>query len=192
LNDRSSIGAAYRIRLAVLNQGTREMTFHDAGGTFRHALAPHTSFSAGAGVSRMEDRLTGDTRSGPYIRTSLIHRAERTTTGVSFERQFVPSFGFGGSSHSQEIRGFVAMPVLRSRTYVRASAAWRKTDPFVEDGLKLDTVRIQTTVGYALARWFRTEGFYAYTRQDSEVTGGEIDRHRLGVQFVVSQPMRMR
>ena len=44
----------------------------------------------------------------------------------------------------------------------------------------------------ALARWLRLEGFYAFTRQDSQVTGGEIHRHRTGVQIVISQPVRIR
>lgn len=192
LSDRSSMGAEYGVRLADLNEGTRQLTFHDAGGTFRHALGPHTSFVAAAGLSRLEDRLAGETHTGPYIRTGITHGGERSTVGASFERMFLPSFGFGGSNQSQELRGFVQMPITRNRTYVQGSAAWRRSDPFIEGELALDSLWIRTTVGYAIARWFRTEGFYAYTRQDSEVTGGEIDRHRLGVQFVVSQPMRIR
>jgi hypothetical protein len=168
------------------------LTFHDTGATFRHALAPQTSFSAAAGLSRLEDRLTGDTRTGPYIRTSITHAGARSTVGASFERQFLPSFGFGGSSESQEVRGFVQMPITRNRAYIQGSVAWRRSDPLIENELKLDTIWARTTLGYAIARWFRTESFYAYTRQDSEVTGGEIDRHRVGVQFVVSQPMRIR
>jgi hypothetical protein len=192
LSDRSTVGAEYGLRFADLNEGTRELTFQDVGGTFRYAVAAHTSFAAAAGVSRLEDRLTGETRNGPYVRTSITHRAARSTVGASFERQFLPSFGFGGSNESQEIRGFVRMPITQNRTYIQGSAAWRRSDPFIADELKLDTVWIRTTLGYALARWLRTEGYYAYTRQDSQVTGGELDRHRLGVQFVVSQPMRIR
>ena len=192
LSDRASAGGEYSLRLADLNEGTREMTFHDVGGTFRYAAAAHTSFSAAGGISRLEDRFTGATRTGPYVRTSVTHTAARATVGASFERQFLPSFGFGGSSTSQELRGFVQMPITRNRAYVQGSASWRQSDPFIEGELKLDTVWIRSTVGYALARWFRTEGFYTYTRQDTQVTGGEIDRHRVGAQFVVSQPMRMR
>ena len=192
LGEHTSLGGEYGIRFADLNDGTRELTFHDAGATFRHALGAHTTFSAAGGVSRLEDQLTGDTRTGPYVRTGVTHRGARTTVGASFERQFVPSFGFGGSNQSQEIRGFIQMPLTQNRTYVQGSAAWRRSDPFVENELKLDTVWLRSTLGYAVARWFRTELFYAYTRQDSQVTGGEIDRHRAGVQVVVSQPMRIR
>jgi hypothetical protein len=47
-------------------------------------------------------------------------------------------------------------------------------------------------VGYALVRWLRLEAFHVFTRQDSIVTGGEINRQRAGLQLVVSQPMRIR
>jgi hypothetical protein len=192
LEEHTSIGGEYGLRFADLNEGTRELTFQDVGATFRHALSAHTTISAAGGMSWLDDRLTGESRTGPYVRTAITHRGERTTVGASFERLFVPSFGFGGSNQSQEIRGFVQMPLTRNRTYVQGSAAWRRSDPFIENELKLDTIWIRSTVGYALARWFRSEVFYAYTRQDSQVTGGEIDRHRVGVQFVVSQPMRIR
>jgi hypothetical protein len=84
------------------------------------------------------------------------------------------------------------MPIARNRFYVQASGAWHRSDPFVVEELALDTVRVQTTLGYSAARWLRVEAFHAYTRQDSQVTGGEIDRHRAGGQIVISQPMRIR
>ena len=58
--------------------------------------------------------------------------------------------------------------------------------------LELDTFLLRSTLGYSAARWLRVEGFYAFTRQDSQVTGGEINRHRAGTQVVISQPMRIR
>jgi hypothetical protein len=104
---------------------------------------------------------------------------------------YVPSFSFGGSTQSQELRGFVRMPFDKNRLYVQGSAAWRRNDPFIANELQLDTIWIRSTLGYSAARWLRLEGFHAFTRQDSIVTGGEINRHRLGVQAVVSQPVRI-
>jgi hypothetical protein len=49
-----------------------------------------------------------------------------------------------------------------------------------------------TTAGYNTSRWLRLEVFHIYTRQDSRITGGEINRHRAGAQLVLSQPMRIR
>jgi hypothetical protein len=76
--------------------------------------------------------------------------------------------------------------------YVQASAGWRRSDPFLLDELELDTFRFHTTFGYAATRWLRLEAFHAYSRNDSKVTGGEIDRQRIGGQIVISQPMRIR
>jgi len=116
---------------------------------------------------------------------------EHAVLGAAFERMFVPSFGFGGSSQSQQLRGFVRMPLDRNRLYVQGSAAWRRTNPFVVDELPLDTTLLRSTLGYAAARFLRVEAFYAFTRQDSRVAGGKVNRQRLGFQFVMSQPMRI-
>jgi hypothetical protein len=192
LSERLAVGGEYALRIADLNEGTRELLFQDAGAAVRFLLGPHTTLSAGAGISFLDDRLFDDRRTGPYYRAGITHETERATLGVSFQRMFVPSFGFGGSSDSQELRGFVRMPVNRNRMYVQATAGWRRTDPFVADELALDTFRIQTTFGYSATRWMRLEAFHAYTRQDSRITGGEIGRQRVGAQVVISQPMRIR
>jgi hypothetical protein len=192
LAPRFAAGAEYALRFADLNEGTRELTFQDAGGTMRLLVGPHTSLSAAAGVSYLRDALFDETHVGPYYRVGLTHQAERATLGASFQRMFVPSFGFGGSSDSQELRGYVRMPISRNRMYVQAAATWRRSDPFVETELELDTILLRTTFGYSATRWLRVEGFHAYSRQDSQVAGGEIDRHRVGGQIVISQPMRIR
>ena len=191
VNARTSLGAEYSIRFADLNEGTRSMTFHDAGGVVSYALAEHTTFSAAAGVSHLADELLNETRTAPYFRASLMHRLETATIGTSYERSFVPSFGFGGSNESQEVRGFVHMPIPTNRAYVQGMVAWRRSIPFLSTALELDSILTRATIGYALARWFRVEGFHAFTRQDSKVTGGEINRHRIGAQMVISRPMRI-
>ena len=63
--------------------------------------------------------------------------------------------------------------------------------PLVANELQLDTIWLRSTVGYSVSRWLRLEGFHMFTRQDSQVTGGEINRHRIGAQVVVSQPVRI-
>jgi hypothetical protein len=192
INERTTLGGEYGFRTADLNEGSREMTFHDAGAGVQYAVARHTHVSASAGISVLMDELFDATRTGPFVRLALTHDIRRATVGAGFERSFVPSFGLGGSSQNQELRGFVRMPIAANRFYVQGSAAWRRSDPFVETDLGLDTLWLRSTLGYAATRWLRVEGFYTFTRQDSVVTGGEIDRHRAGVQFVFAQPMRIR
>jgi hypothetical protein len=189
---RIAAGAEYALRFADLDEGTRELRFQDAGGTVRVLVGPRTSLSGAAGISYLRDALFDETRTGPYYRLGITHEAQRATVGASFQRQFVPSFGFGGSSDSQELRGFIRMPIARNRMYVQASGVWRRTDPFVEAELELDTLLLRTTFGYSATRWLRLEAFHAYTRQDSQVTGGEVDRRRFGGQIVISQPVRIR
>jgi hypothetical protein len=190
-NARVSAGAEYSVRFADLNEGTRSMQFHDAGGLLTLALGPQTTLSAAAGISYIADDLLDQTKTAPYYRLGLMHRLSEATIGTSYERSYVPSFGFGGSNQSQELRGFVHMPIPLNRTYVQASVAWRRSVPLLASDLELDSTLTRATVGYAIARWFRVEGFHAFTRQDSTITGGEINRHRFGGQVVISQPMRI-
>ena len=192
LSERLTAGARYSVRFTDLNEGARRLTFQDVGATVGYVLGPHTTVSAAAGYSHLNDKSLDITRSGPFFRLSGVHSLERVQFGGHFERTYVPSFGLGGSNQSQELRGYVTMPVYQNRAYVQASATWRHTDPLVESELSLDTIWLRSTLGYSASRWLRLEAFHAYTRQDSAVTGGEIDRHRAGIQAVISQPMRIR
>jgi hypothetical protein len=175
-----------------MNEGTRQFTFQDVGGTLSYSLGVVTSLSLSAGLSHLSDRTLDSTRTGPFVRAGLTHQMPRAVAGVAFERAFVPSFGFGGSSASQSLSGYLTMPLHRNRLYLQTAGSWRRTDPLIEDSLELDTFRLRAALGYSATRWLRGETFYDYSRQDSIITGGEIDRHRLGVQFVISQPMRIR
>jgi hypothetical protein len=174
-----------------LNEGTRQLTFHDAGGTAQVALSGSTRASFGAGFSFLDDRSLQETRTGPYVRADITHGTEHATVGAGFERMFVPSFGFGGSSQSQQLRAFIQMPLNRNRMYVQGSASWRRTDPFVANELRLDTTMLRSTVGYSATRFLRVEGFYVFTRQDTRIAGGKVNRQRAGAQVVISQPMRI-
>lgn len=186
-----SVGAEYGIRLAELNEGTRHLAFHDAGGTATFGLGARTTAAVGAGYAFLADRTLNESRTGPYVRAQLTQGTERATLGASFERTFVPSFGFGGSSQSQQVSAFVRMPLDASRMYLQGSASWRRTDPFVTDVLPLDTTLLRTTLGYSATRILRLEGFYAFTRQDSRIAGGKVNRQRVGANVVISQPMRI-
>jgi hypothetical protein len=108
--------------LATLDRGNRTFTFQDAGGVLHLSAGPHTSATFAGGFALLRDQNLDVTRTGPYARVSLTHDLERATLGATFERQYVPSFGFGGSTNSQELRGWVQMP-LRPGLYTQGSAA---------------------------------------------------------------------
>jgi hypothetical protein len=191
LSERLSVGGEYGVRLAELNDNTQNLTFQDTGGTAHIALARRTSVGVAAGLAYLNDRSNGEKRQGPYLRADVTQNTERATFGAAYERTFIPSFGFGGSSQSEQVRGFVRMPLDRNRMYVEADLAWRNSDPFVADALPLATTTIRSTVGYAAARHLRFEAVYMLTRQDTPVAGGDVNRSRVGIQVVVSQPMRI-
>lgn len=191
-SDRASAGGEYGVRWAELNQGTKQTLFQDVGGVVRYLTGERTTFALGAGIAHLLDRGRDLTRTGPYVKAGLTHRAERATIGGEYRRSYVPSLAFGGTNQSQEARGYVHMPLRQNRLYVQESASWRRTDPFVETELPLDSIVLQSTLGYAVQRWFRIEGYHAFTTQDNKVAAGKISRHVAGVQFVVSEPMRIR
>ena len=196
LSARTLLGAEYRIRQADMTGGegalNRVMWFHDMGGVVEQALTPHVNLKGAAGYSVVLDPRLDERHGGAYVRAELTREGERSTAGFYYARSFAPTFGFGGSSESHELRGYLHMPVTRNRMYVQTSGAWRRTDPLaVLDEIDLDSFIADGTVGYAPSRWLRVEGFYIYTRQDSRITGGEINRHRAGVRLVLAQPMRI-
>jgi hypothetical protein len=186
-----SAGGEYGYRRASLDERQREFDFQDAGGVVHVRLSPNTRANAAAGFAMLHDRNLDVTRHGPYVRLGLERTVDYFTVGAGFERQYVPSFGVGGANNSQNLHGYIRMPLPPRGFYSQASAAWRRTMPFELDVLELDTLWLRSTVGYVAARWMRVEALYTFTRQDSTITGGEVDRHRVGVQFVISQPMRI-
>jgi hypothetical protein len=191
LTPRTRIGGEYRVRQSNLNNNARVLWFHDTGGLVEHAITRHVDVSVAVGYSQVRDPGLSGNRGGLYFRSDLSRQAERALYGVAFERSYAPSFGFGGSSSAQELRGYVYMPFRSNRLYVNGNAMWRRTNPLESGELALDSFVVDATVGYGVSRWLRLEAFHRFSRQDSRITGGEINRHRLGLQVVISQPMRI-
>jgi hypothetical protein len=190
--ERLSAGGEYRFRISELDDGSRSLSFHDTGGVVRYQIGRTTTWNASAGFSVLNDKTANLTRVGPYIKTDIAHQLTRSTIGASFERMFVPSFGFGGSSNSIAFHSWIVTPFNRGRIFANGSFSWRRSTPLAAESLQADTVWLRSSIGYAATRWARLEGLYTYTLQDSVVTGGEVARHRLGAQVVISQPVRIR
>jgi hypothetical protein len=192
LTERVSVGVENDTRFANLDQGTHQLLFQETGGAFHYRLTDVTSFDAGGGLAYLVDRTRDVTRSGPYVKAGVMHHAARATIGATYRRSYVPSLVFGGTNQSQEATGYVQMPFSKNRWYVQESVAWRRTDPFISTELPLSSVWVHNLVGYAVARWFRVEGYYDFSGQDNRQVEGQVRRHLAGVQFVVAQPVRIR
>lgn len=191
-SERASAGVEYGIRLADLNESTKHLTFQDAGGVFRYRTNESTTVEASAGLAHLVDRTDDTTKSGPYAKLGLTRKTERATFGLAYSRSYVPSLAFGGTNQSQEARGYLQMPFNRNRFYLQESASWRRTNPFVKTELPLDSIFLNTALGYAVQQWLRVEGYHQFTTQDNRVAGGQISRHVGGLRFVVAEPMRIR
>lgn len=190
--DRLSLGGEYELRWADLNRGTRNQLFQDTGLVVRYRVGEVTSFEAAGGLAHLDDRSRDERRTGPYVRAELVHRARRATIGAEFRRSYVPSVAFGGTNQTEAVRGYIQMPLSRNRVYIQESLAWHRTNPFDPAVLPLQSAWLNTVVGYAVQRWFRIEGYHALSRQDTRLAGGRIGRNVVGVQFVVSEPVRIR
>ena len=189
--DRVALGGEYEFRWASLNQGTREQLFQDAGMVFRYQVGEATTFEAAGGLAHLSDRLTGLTRTGPYVRAELVHRMARATIGGEFNRSYVPSVAFGGTNTTERARAYIMMPLSKNRLYIQESLAWHHTDPFDPRVLPLYSTWLDSVFGYSIQPWLRLEGYHELTRQDTRQAGGLINRQVAGIRFVISQPVRI-
>ena len=191
-NDRLAAGGEYGIRGANLNTGDREFLYQNTGGVLHYRAGERTSVDLSGGLTYLVDRGRDETRTGPYVKAAVVHRAERATFGGDYRRNYTPSFTLSGSQRSHEARGYVTMPFSRNRIYAQQSGAWRRTDPFGILEPSLTSFRMQSTLGYAIQRWLRLEGNYTFSTQDNRRAGGRVTRHLAGIQLLVSEPMRIR
>ena len=189
--ERLSAGGEYGIRQANLNTGDREFTYQNAGGVLHYRTAERTTLDLSGGLTYVVDHGRNETRSGPYVKAALVHRAARATVGVQYMRNYVPSFTLSGSQRAHEARAYVDMPFSRNRFYLQESASFRRSDPFGVLEPALNSIRAQSTLGYAIQRWMRLEGHYSFSAQDNRLAGGRVIRHLAGIQLVISEPMRI-
>ena len=193
LSERLTVGVEGRLRRSDLARlDARVIWFQDARGAVEYRVTEHVAVSGAIGITHLKDSLFSETRTAPYYRLGVERRTGHGVAGLVFERSYTPTFGFSGSHDTQELRGFIHLPFSRNRFYVQSDGTWLRSSPFFAGDLKADTFLTSNTFGYSATRWLRLEAYHSYSRQDSIVTGGEVDRHRVGAQMVVSQPMRIR
>ena len=189
---RLSAGGEYGIRRADLNDRSHQYLFQNVGGVLQYRTGEHTTLDLSGGATYLIDQSRDLTRTGPYLKASLVHRVARATLGGEYQRSYVPSFTFGGIQRSHVLRGYIDMPFSRNRFYVQESAAWRRTDPLAVDEVALASSWVRSTLGYAIRRWVRLEAHHTFSTQNNRLAGGKVTRHVAGLQLVISEPMRIR
>ena len=189
---RLDVGANWNYRHTTIDGGEQIFDSQDARGIVSYDVGPSTTVHGSLGIAHVTMVRTAETQTGPSFGASLSHKAGHVALDVGYERSFLPSFGFGGLSANEVFHAGVNLPLAGSRMYAASGFTWRRTEPTLEQPIvvTLNSYWWNSSFGFHVARWLRTEAFYSLTHQASNAQGN-VDRSRIGVQFVTSKPMRI-
>ncbi|HXE80112.1 MAG TPA: hypothetical protein VNK41_05135 [Vicinamibacterales bacterium] len=191
VNARLSVGGRYTFRRAIVGRIDEErFNVQDAEGTLAYRISPTTTIEVGAGLARLSLPAEFGSRLGPSAHIRFAQEIDRLAYGIGFMHSFIPAFGIGGSLRNSELSGHVRVPLARRLDW-QTDLTWRDAAPVLEGELGLTTLLVHTTVGYAVHRWLRIQGYYSRAHSDTPVAGGEVDRNRVGVQIVTLRPVRV-
>ena len=189
-------GASYSYHRAHTDEGAQTVDVLDGMALIGATLTRNTTMELGAGYASL--RMTSPlvigalARTGPSYRAALNHAYERIKFDFSYDRTYVPSWSFGGTSANQQVRSSMFVPVMGGRLSWSGHIGFSHNEPLTTAGesLALDTWSTGWSVGYGIARWMRVEAFYNANFQESSARG-RITRERVGVQFVTLKPVRI-
>jgi hypothetical protein len=193
LTSRLSAGTSYEYRLAVVGDGASHFKVQNALADVRYRLTENTVVAGAAGASNLHVAGTDIRVWGPAYRASLEHRRGLTEVSLRYDRSFVPSFSFGGLTGNQFFSASASTPLTRSgRLTLGGSTTYSITEPVESLGFtfQANTWRFNGSVGYQVSRWLRTDVFVTDMRQTTTAQG-DVDRTRVGIQFVTSKPVRI-
>ncbi|HXD73730.1 MAG TPA: hypothetical protein VN628_08340 [Vicinamibacterales bacterium] len=155
-----------------------------------HRLSERTLVFAGAGVSRLSATQFGPARSGPSFKLGISQHYHATIIDVSYDRAFVPSFGFGGTTQNGSLTVRAQTPITR-RIYTQDLVSYQRQDAIIIDFPSLRSVWMQAAVGYIASPWLRIEAYYAGTRQTVIGPDALLHHNQFGVQVITGKPVRI-
>jgi hypothetical protein len=186
------VGGVYIYRHMSIDAGEEIIGSHRVQGTAQIQVGPTTTVRGRAGVDYLLLVDTTVTESGPSYGAGISQRIQHVSIDASYERALLASFGFGGLTAYQTFRAGATVPFAAGRAFVTGGITYRRSDPVVlRDVLvELDSYWTYASAGYSVARWLRAEGFLTMNRQVSSAQGN-VERTRVGIQFVTSKPVRI-
>ena len=193
LSSRVSVGGEWQFRRAALDGFEDRFNVQNLVGTASVRVGPSTSISGGFGTSHLTASTSDVSVWGPAVQAGISHQVERATVSARYFRSFVPSFSFGGLTGNHQFTAQVRAPLTRdARLTVDGGTSFSRTEPVAELGqsFQVDSLSFHGSLGYQIAAWLRTEGFVTSTHQNSTARGN-VDRLRVGIQFVTSKPVRI-
>jgi hypothetical protein len=191
LSARTAVTGEYSLHRALVAHGQAQFDVQNSSAGFEHTLSDRIQVFAAGGLSHLGLSTFGPARTGANYRAGLTARLRAASLDVSYNRSFVPSFGFGGTMQNEDLTAQVRATPSR-RTYVQSSFSWRQNDPLTIGELSLRSYWLQVSGGYVIQPWARIEGFYGALSHTIDRPGGMVDRRRLGFQIVTAQSMRIR
>jgi hypothetical protein len=207
---RGTEGQATRV-IPVSANGTFDIQSGGAAATYR--LTEFVSLVGGVGIARMSgteqlvstvpqtaaDGSVTSTSSpltssevGPTFQGGVTWRGEHHLASLTYQRSFIPSFGFGGTFQNEEWVANLRVPFARNRAYTDAAFAWFNNEPLAEIQPSLRSLFFSGKLGYRVSRWLNAEGYFERSQQNAQVAGGNLDRNQVGFRFVATRPMRLR
>jgi hypothetical protein len=191
LSTRTTLFADYDVQRAIVLAGRDAFNVQNAQVGLEQKLSPLVMIYGAIGVAHTGVNSFGPSQTGPAWRAGLTRQFRKAGLDVEYSRSYVPSFGFGGTIQNEEIVGRVRVPLAR-RVSAQSSVSWRSNQPIVAIEPNLHSRWIEATLSYAMRAWLRVEGFYANSQQTIDRPGGLVDRNRVGVQIITSNPVRVR
>jgi hypothetical protein len=193
VSPRITLGGEWQYQHALLEGLDNTFDIQNAVGEMSVRVTQWTTIRGGVGASNLSVAQTGVSVWGPAFRAAIEQRVERLKINARYNRAFVPSFSFGGVTGNQDFSLSVVAPITAGgRLTLSGSTTYSRTEPVEALGLgfQLDSMWLNGAIGYQVASWLRTEAFVASMHQTSTARG-DIDRTRIGIQFITAKPVRI-
>jgi hypothetical protein len=189
---RLSLGAGWQYERARIDEGRQTFDLQTGAAELAYRIAEFTTVRVGGGISYLQATNGNLSTTGPAVHGGIQHNRGRATFNARFERSFTPSYTFGGITTNQSVSASARVAFAANRAYVLGGVTHGRTDPVEEIGLgfRTDSIWFNGALGVSLTRWLRAEAFYSGSHQTSTARGN-IDRTRVGVQFVTFKPVRI-
>jgi hypothetical protein len=201
LDGLTNLTGDYNLQLATINgshtvegvlvDGPAAFTIHNASVGVERTVLPSLKVFGAFGFSRLEGSEVGPTRTGPAWHVGASQVLRRASVDASYNRAYVPAFGFGGTQQNEQLTSRVRVPLGR-RLYSQASLIWSRNEPLTRGELRLKSTWFAASAGYIVQPWMSVEAFFDATRQEIDRPGGQFHRSRFGFQVITAKPMRIR
>ena len=191
LSPRVRLGGLYELRRNLLSDSLDQFDIHSAGLTAQYDATRTTRLFGLLGVSHLGAGLRHEAQTAPTVRAGVMRHAELATFSASYQRSFIPAFGFGGTFQNEEWQASIHVPFARNRAYIEGSISWFDNDPLVTGQPSLQSRWLSSTLGYRVTRWLNLEGFYSGAQQDAQRAGGRIGRNQVGFRIFAAKPLKL-